>query len=170
MAEPNLLGDQVCIVGGSSGRDNARLYAAPGWNVWCVARIYDQVPYATLVFEMHQNSNHWGPSTHTAYRDNKLILQASNPQFPNASILPIREIVEEFGTGFTSSFSWLIAYAIHRRTKTLSLCGVNMSHSSEIETQRPGLFYILGYARAKGVNIILPHTAHLRQEVNFPTN
>jgi len=170
MEHPKLISNKVCIVGGSIGRDDARKYTSTDWDVWCVARIYSFIPYATLVFDMHQNRAHWTENTFHAYRDQKLMLQTPCQDFPDAYILPVSDIIKDFATGFTSSFSWIIAYAVHRGAQVLDLCGVNMSHESELETQRPGLFYVLGYARAKGVHIILPRTSQLRQEVNFPTN
>lgn len=170
MGTPILISNKVCIVGGSTGRDDARRYTSTDWNIWCVARIYNHVPYATLVFDMHQDSMRWTPNTSNAYLDKKLMLQAPCQDFPEAHILPMQDIIKDFAMGFTSSFSWIIAYAIYRGAQMLDLCGVNMSHESELEAQRPGLFYILGYARARGVHIILPRNSHLRQEIDFPTN
>jgi len=171
MPSPELLSKEcLCIVGGSQGRDDAHKYVDTNWNIWCVARIYDAVPYATMVFDMHQDATHRNRNTFNAHRDGKLVLQYPVEYFPDALILPTPEIIDEFGAAFTSSFSWMIAYGLYLGMKQIALCGVNMSHESELDAQRPGLFYILGFARARGVEIILPEFSQLRTEVKFATN
>jgi hypothetical protein len=166
MGEPNLLSDKVCIVGGAAGRDDAQKYQNTDWNIWCVARIYNHVPYATLVFDMHQNAQNRTKNTTDAHVDRKLIMQAPCSDYPNAYILPVQELMKEFSL-LTSSFSWIIAYAIHRGASEIALCGVNMSHISEFELQRPGLFYSLGDARARGVQITTAQTSQLRANTDI---
>lgn len=161
----NLL--RICIVGGSTGRDSARAYIGTDWNIWCVARIYDYVPYATLVFEMHRHSQHWTYRTLKAYQDGKLIVQAPTEEFPNAQILPVGELTKQT-TVLTSSFSWMIAHALYCGATEIALCGVNMTHSSELELQRPGIFYALGDARARGVKVTVSSESQLQQtDVEF---
>lgn len=167
--EPKLLGTRFVIVGGSAGRDLANHYRHTDWNVWCVARIYNAISFATLVFDMHQESARWTSNTHSAYRDRKLIMQNVQEPFVEAYQLPTKELVDEFGT-LTSSFAWMIAYALYLGATEIVLCGVNMIHESELLIQRPGLFYLLGYARAKGVKITVPYTSQLRTDILFSTN
>lgn len=167
--EPKLLSSKFVIVGGSAGRELANHYRHTDWNVWCVARIYNAISFATLVFDMHQDSTRWTANTHSAYRDHKLVMQYVQEPFIEAYQLPTEELVDEFGT-LTSSFAWMIAYALSLGATEIVLCGVNMVHESELLVQRPGLFYLLGYARAKGVKITVPYTSQLRTDILFPTN
>lgn len=168
MADYNFLkSNKVCIVGGSIGRDAARAYIGTDWDVWCVARIYDFIPYATLVFEMHRQSQHWTHRTFAAYNDGKLIVQTPTEEFPGARILPVDELTKQT-SALTSSFSWMIAYAMYCGATEIALCGVNMIHESELELQRPGLFYALGDARAHGIKLVLPHDSPLQgTDINF---
>jgi len=167
--EPKLLSTKFVIVGGSAGRDLANHYRHTDWNVWCVARIYNALSFATLVFDMHQEAARWTANTHSAYREHKLILQVAQEPFPEAFQLPTEALENEFGT-LTSSFAWMLAYALFSGATEIVLCGVNMIHESELPVQRPGLFYLLGYARAKGVKIVVPYTSQLRTDVLFSTN
>jgi hypothetical protein len=96
-------------------------------------------------------------------------MQYVQEPFIEAYQLPTEELVDEFGT-LTSSFAWMIAYALSLGATEIVLCGVNMVHESELPIQRPGLFYLLGYARAKGVKITVPYTSQLRTDILFPTN
>lgn len=157
----------VVIVGGSAGRDNAREHISEHTSIWCVARIYDKVPYANYVFDMHTSAHQWSPATYQAHTEQKLILQQPIDEFPNAHLLPTQELRAEFGSAFTSSFAWMVAYAIYRDAEMISLLGVNMMHSSELGQQRDGLLYLLGYARAKRIRLNTSHTSHLRQGVRI---
>jgi hypothetical protein len=168
--EPELVSNKICIVGGSQGRDDAIAYKNTDWNIWCPARVYDAVSYASLVFEAHQDSTRWTSRTTQAFKDKKLILQMPEKQFPSAFLLPVPEMLDKFGGVFTSSFSWMLAYALYRGATDISFCGVNMAHETELLTQRPGLFFLLGYARANDINIFISEHSQLRREIDFRTN
>lgn len=159
--------DKVVIVGGSFGRDEARHFRSSDASIWCVARIYDKVPYANFVFDMHKDGDLWTHRTYKAYEDNKLVVQHPEPEFPEALILPTDKLVEEFGTIFTSSFSWMTALAIYHGVKKISYYGVNMIHDSEMGAPRDGLLYLLGYAKAKGIQIEAPQRSYLRYGVRL---
>lgn len=157
----------VVIVGGSGGRDRARDYLSDRSSIWCVARIYDKVPYADYVFDMHTATHQWSTGTHRAHNDRKLVLQQPAQEFPNALILPVGVLRDEFGTIFTSSFAWMTAYAIYAGAEIISLLGVNMMHTSEIGLQRDGMLFLLGYARARGIRLDLPQQSRLRRGVRI---
>lgn len=157
----------VVIVGGSGGRDRARDYQSTRTDIWCVARIYDKLPYADYVFDMHTSAHQWSDATYRAHKDQKLILQQPDPEFPNAIILPIGVLRDEFGTIFTSSFAWMTAYAIYSGAEIISLLGINMMHSSEIGLQRDGMLYLLGYARARGIRLDIPQESRLKRGIRI---
>lgn len=157
----------IILVGGSAGRDQARQIRSENSGVWCVARIYDKVPYADTVFEMHTTPQHWTQGTYKAYEDDKLLLQRPVPAFPNASYLSVEDVQKDIGMVFTSSFAWMLGCAIHSNVRTVSLYGVNMSHSSEQGAQRDSVLYLLGYARSKGIRIDVPQTSYLKQGVRI---
>lgn len=158
---------KVIMVGGSFGRDQAEMFRHSSSSIWCVARIYDKVPYANLVFDMHMNGEGWTHRTHQAYRDGKLILQHPEPEFPTAQILPTEDLIDEFGLVFTSSFSWMTAYALQLGVTEIAYYGINMIHDSELGSQRDGLLFLLGYAKAKGVRIETPQRSYLRYGVKL---
>lgn len=157
----------VVIVGGSAGRDDARSYKSDHSSIWCVARIYNRLPYADYVFDMHTSEHLWNDATYKAHADRKLVLQQPIPLFPEANILPANELRAEFGTLFTSSFAWMTAYAIHAGAEMLSLVGVNMQHTSELGKQRDTILYLLGFARARQIRVNLPQRSFLRQGVRI---
>jgi hypothetical protein len=166
MIEPILKSDKIAIVGGSAGRDLVGRHHKTDWNVWCIARIYNYVLFADYVFEMH-GPEKWTSATHKAAAQNKLVLLKKSQIYPNAFSLPLEELTNLYGIAFTSSFSWMVAYAAYRGAKEIALYGINMSHASEEGDQRNGLFYMLGIARASGVGISLPAISKLNQDVQF---
>lgn len=157
----------VVIVGGSTGRDEARSYISEQASIWCVARIYNKVPYADLVFDMHTSSQYWDPQTYRAHRHGKLVTQKPIDEFPNAEVLPAEIMQQEFGTPFTSSFSWMTAMAIHGGATMISLLGVNMQHKTEKGLQRDGLLYLLGFAKARNIKINTTQLSALKQGVRI---
>lgn len=159
--------ERIIIVGGSLGRDQARKAKNERSQVWCVARIYDKVPYADYVFDMHTSHEQWTHNTYTAYDHSKLVLRQPHTDFPFARLMPTKDLLEEFGPVFTSSFSWLTAYAIYCGARHLSYYGVNMMHDSELGKQRDGLIFLLGFARARGIRIDTPQRSYLRHGVKL---
>ncbi len=166
MEIPHLKSSKIALVGGSAGRDLVSRHKNSDWNIWCIARIYNYVLTADYVFEMHEPVK-WAPPTYRASNQNKLVLLQPHQDFPKAFILPKDVLIETYGVVFTSSFSWLLAYAIYRQATEIALYGINMSHTSEQGDQRDGLFYMIGIARASGIRITTPNNSKLNQTVLF---
>ena len=159
--------DKVILVGGSFNRDKISMFKTSSIPIWSVAKIYHKIPYASLVFEMHTDRSRWTNNTYRAYEDGKLIIMNEASQFPNASILPKDKLIEHFGMVFTSSFSWMTAYALFLGVKQISYYGINMIHPTELGTQRDGLLFLLGVAKGKGVEIVAPQDSYLRYGVRL---
>ena len=126
----------------------------PDWLIWTPAIIYPVIPRATLVFEVHNDPAQWSLGTHSAYRDTKLILLTPNEQFPRACILPADELMGQFGSIFSSSIAWMVAYAITRKPSLIKLAGISLSHPAETG-QRDAIWFLLGMAKSKGYDVDL---------------
>lgn len=157
----------IVIVGGSGGCELAHAYTSPSASIWCVARVYYRVPDANYVFEMHRSPARWGSGTMKACKRAKLILREPHYRLPNAHTLPVDELKTLFGDVFTSSFSWMLAYATYLDPEKITLLGVNMAHTSEQGKQRDGLLFLLGYAKAKNIKINVPEKSRLRQGIKI---
>lgn len=86
---------------------------------------------------------------------------------PNQAPFPYTELVDEFGSYFTNTVSWLIAYAITLKPDKIGVWGVDMAQDSilhaEYSRQRPSCEYFLGVAKGMGIEVVLPDVTDLLQ-------
>jgi hypothetical protein len=88
-------------------------------------------------------------------------MQEKHPDIPMSVKFPKDKIMEEFGSYFTNSISWEIALAIQEGFKEIHLYGVDMATHSEYEYERPSVEFFLGWARGRGIKIIVPEKCDL---------
>lgn len=75
---------------------------------------------------------------------------------PAVSHFPYEQLVAEHGRYFTSSFAWLVAYALTFKELThLSVYGLDMS-LSEYATQKAGFEHYMGIAIGRGIKVAIP--------------
>jgi len=61
---------------------------------------------------------------------------------PAARIFPKDELVAEFGDEFfTSSFAWMMAFAMKSGAVEIALYGIDMASRDEYIRQRPGFYH-----------------------------
>jgi hypothetical protein len=82
----------------------------------------------------------------------------------NAIRYPLRKMLKKFGPYFfTSTFAWVMAYAIDVGVEAMGLFGVDMSSKDEYIQQRNGGQYFLQMARNAGIDVIIPDESDLAQ-------
>jgi len=94
------------------------------------------------------------------------VIREPNPKYPAATIYDFQKYIRKHGPYFSSSISWMIAEAIEvlasaNGVKALGLWGVNMASDSEYGHQKPSATYLLGWARALGIEVVIPETSEL---------
>lgn len=146
----------VVIVGRGTGYQKVLDYMeSEDTQVWAVASVYPALQsYAKnidRVFDIHKEEK-WSPFSYPDLGA-KLTLPYRNPLCPNASLSPTVSLAETYGVLFSSTVSWMIATALYEKASSITLLGIDMSATSEYGKQRDGLFFILGQARALGINI-----------------
>ena len=83
---------------------------------------------------------------------------------PNALTYPKDEMVKEFGPDFfTSSFAWMMAFAIHSGAEEIALFGIDMASRDEYILQRPGFYYFKYRAEQKGIKVWAPNESDIMQ-------
>ena len=97
----------------------------------------------------------------TEQKDFPIYMQEKNPEIPMSVRFPKEKIMEEFGNYFTNSISWEIALAIQEGFKKIYLYGVDMATHSEYAYERPSVEYFLGWAKGRGIDIIVPQKCDL---------
>lgn len=71
---------------------------------------------------------------------------------PNSVEFPLNDMPSRY---FTSSFAYMIAYAIHVGATAIDLYGVPLTLKVEYQEQKCCIEYWLGYARGKGIEITI---------------
>ena len=82
----------------------------------------------------------------------------------NATPLPMKELVKEFGPYFfTSSFAWMMAMAMWEGASEIALFGIDMASRDEYILQRPGAYHFFTEAARRGIKISAPYESDIMQ-------
>jgi hypothetical protein len=142
----------------------------PEWEIWGIFgvvgcgkrfnRIYELHDKSVIepMADQHKSGVYW--ETVSALGEN-YITKDPYDKAPNAKRFDFDGKLKKYGKYFASSASWLIAEAIDEGATTIGLWGINMASDSEYAYQKPSCTYLLGYARAKGVEIVIPESSEL---------
>lgn len=169
------MGSKVAIVGGARTRRLAP-YADDTWEIWAFSSLRLETPRITRWFEMHALDDLRGQLTRDTPRrlsfesymtflqnlDIPVYMQTTHPEIPRSVRYPLEDALAAFGNCFTSTASYLIAFAILQGFETLGVWGVHLTHKSVYQRQRPGIEYLLGVARERGIEVVLPRGCPLR--------
>jgi hypothetical protein len=83
---------------------------------------------------------------------------------PHAVTFPMAQMVREFGQDFfTSSFAWMMAFAISQGAQEIALFGIDMASRDEYILQRPGFFYFRHVAQTRGIRVSAPNESDIMQ-------
>ena len=134
----------------------------PSWEIWGVGFRGDHITRCTRWFEIHRldglrDGPEWRPLLRKWAKDCELVMFWPEPLGPRVLEYPVSEIKDEYGTFFmTSSFSWMLALAIHehrngRPIAEVGIWGVDMEYGTEYREQRAGLRHFTALARTYGI-------------------
>lgn len=162
---------KVALVGTAPSSRLLAPFNDTSWKIWgCSPGNMNALPRVDAWFEIHSNLL-W--PEHEAYgkpylewlRGLKIpVYMQDQSQVPNAMIFPWRELVAEFGDDFfTSSFAWMLAFAMREGAKEIALYGIDMASRDEYILQRPGFFYFRHEAQRRGIKISAPNESDIMQ-------
>lgn len=171
---------KVAIVGGGPTRLLAP-FDDPTWEIWAFSSRRWQPPRVTRWFELHAltdlrqqlASYKRGRRTFPEYMrflrslSCPVYMQRRHPSIPHSVVFPLAKVLRQFGRCFTSTASYLVALAMAEGAQVIGLWGVNPrcgfepSHE-DYGRQRPALEYLLGVARQRGIQVVLPEGTSLR--------
>lgn len=169
VAEPQPL--KVALIGTAPSSRLLAPYSDPSWTIWgCSPGNMNVLPRFDAWFELHGNllwpeHKHYG-EPYIAWMKNLTVpLYMQNQDYcPNAITFPKDEMVKEFGRNFfTSSFSWMLAFAIMKGAKEIGLYGIDMASRDEYILQRPGAYFFFHEAQRRGIKIIAPNESDIMQ-------
>ncbi len=149
---------KIAIVGTARSSCNDAPFDDKSWEIWTLGAGVE-APRIDKLFEIHtqhvlEEAHSWNgllPNLKKYGKD--VMLGHANPLLPDATPFPKDDLVKKYGSYFTSSIAWMIAYAIEQEPEAIGLWGIDMMGEEEYGNQRPCCEYLLGIARGK--NIIL---------------
>lgn len=164
-------GDKVAIIGTAPSSRMLAPFADTSWDIWvCSPGNQNVAPRVDAWFEIHKNL-HW--PEYESYGKPYLEWLSKQPfpvymqdqgYFPHALTFPKEELVKEFGGDFfSSSFAWMMAFAISLGYKEIGLFGVDMASKEEYILQRPGFYYFKHEANRRGIKVSAPNESDIMQ-------
>lgn len=169
VAEPQPL--KIALIGTAPSSRNLAPFGDPSWKIWaCSPGNMNVLPRVDVWFEIHSNllwpeHKHYGEPYVKWLNEQKFpVYMQDNKLVPRAIPLPMKELVKEFGPYyFTSSFSWMMAMAIHSGCKEFALYGIDMASRDEYILQRPGAYYFFIRAKERGIKVVAPFESDILQ-------
>lgn len=162
---------KVALIGTAPSSRMMAPFADPTWQIWaCSPGNMGVLPRVDVWFEVHGNlmwpeNKHYGEPYTNWLRQQKFPIYMQNQELvPNATPLPKKELVKEFGPYFfTSSFAWMMALAMLKGAKEIALYGIDMASRDEYILQRPGAYYFFEKAKERGVKMTAPYESDIMQ-------
>lgn len=162
---------KVCIVGVSPTTCHDAPWSDDSYEIWTCSSAPFFAKRVTRHFELHEVESHREKWQKCGLWDAmkavpRLVLQAPHPEFPNAEVYPIEQVLSQFPRYFTSSVAFMIAQAILERFEEIAIFGVDMATdeadgNSEYGHQRPCCEFLMGVARGMGIQVALPEGCDL---------
>lgn len=86
-----------------------------------------------------------------------ILMLDEDPAFPSVHRFPIEDLVATLGRDyFTSTVAYAIAFALAQAdVAEIALFGIDLTHGSEYEQQRPCAEYWVGRAEAAGIKVVI---------------
>lgn len=162
---------KIAIIGTAPSSRGLAPYADPSWKIWvCSAGNMQAVPRVDAWFEVHasllwpENEGFGRPYLEWLNKQAFPVYMRDNSLVPRAHIFPKDALIAEFGRYFfTSSFAWMMAFAIKAGANEIGLWGVDMASKDEYILQRPGGHYFIQEAVRRGIRVTLPKESDLLQ-------
>jgi len=142
------------------------------WEIWVCSpgNRGGVIPRVTRWFELHGVIDMYGPENNEwrgPYFDwlktqsFPVYMQEPNDLLPQAKVFPRDALLREFGSfgrnNFTSSISWMIAYAMHLKTEEIGIYGVDMAATEEAYgAQKSGCLNMMWLANDRGIKVSVP--------------
>jgi hypothetical protein len=165
---------KVAILGTAPSSRHMCPFTDLDWTIWgsSPGNAHGALPRVDAWFEMHSNlewpeySDYGKPYLKWLNEQPFPVVAQDEKLIPRGSIkYPLEEMLAEFGPYFfTSSFAWMMAYALMSgQVEEIALYGVDMASNEEYILQRPGGHYFMMLARNRGVKVTVPPESDLAQ-------
>jgi hypothetical protein len=152
---------KVAIVGGAPSSQMLAPFDDPEWEVWVLGNQLSAYEGKSInrIFEIHDDLTDKPPEYPewlVKYAYKNLVVSDTFP-IKGQEIYPEKEASEFLGGFLSSSPAYMMAYALLKGATDIGLYGIDMSvDDHEYFKQRPDMYAWIAYAKAKGVNVVIP--------------
>ncbi len=162
---------KVALVGSAPSSNLLAPFADPSWKIWaCSPNNMRVLPRVDCWFELHGDLG-WPEYADWSVPYCKWLNEAEFPVYAHdqefikrAIAFPKDAMLARFGCFFfTSTFAWMIAFAISEGAREIGLFGIDMSTDDEYAKQRQGFQHFLGEAQREGIKILAPDDSDILQ-------
>lgn len=145
---------KLSLVGKGPGWERAYIDQKDDREIWCVSTIFAELQTIEVqparVFQIHERKifESW-----IAKEQSRVVLMEADPDFPDAMILPVKELMGIFGARFSSTFAWMLGQAMLEGYSDINIRGIHLAQQTEYYDQRDGFFWFVGLAQGRGIKI-----------------
>jgi hypothetical protein len=162
---------KVALIGTAPSSRMLAPFNDPTWEIWvCSPGNQGAMPRINRWFEIHGNllwpeNKHYGEPYINWLKQQPFPIYMQNQELvPNATPFPKDAMVKRFGRDFfTSSFAWMMAFAISEGAVEISLYGIDMASRDEYILQRPGFYFFKYHAEQLGIKVSAPNESDIMQ-------
>ena len=159
---------KVAIVGLSPSTRHQAPFFDGGFEIWGLnENHYTYFPRFDRWFDLHDRKlmeQPWRNQDHLQWLKKcnaPVYMQSRHDDIPGSLEYPKDEMIEEFGSYFTSTIPYMLALAIREGFSQIHLFGVDAMTQSGYEDQRASIEYFIGIARGRGIHVCIPDDSNL---------
>ena len=143
----------VNLVGKAPGYEKS--FNAEG-DTWCTSSVFDCLNSrkVDLIFQIHE-PDVWEDWL-IDYKEKVIVAFPSEFQQ-----YPAHDMIEKYGPVFGSTGAWMFALAMERGYNRINFFGFGMASKQEYIDQRDTLFYWIGRAEERGIDVVIPEDSRI---------
>lgn len=158
----------VALVGFAPSTRHLAPYDDPDVEIWTLNEAHLTIPRFDRLFQMHPRWEWECSLRDSAYADwlrsnttVPIYMHEVQPDISMSVRYPMERAIEDVGPYLTSSFSYMLRLAILEEFEVIHLYGIDLATDEEYGYQRAGAEFLIGYALAKNIEIIMPDACPL---------
>lgn len=163
---------KIAIVGSAPASVALAPYEDTDWTIWgCSPGAAPNLRRVDAFFELHRWEG-FDPAfvAWMAGLECPVYTLEAQPEVPTSVIFPSAGLLEKYPgvrqSFFTSSISWMLAWAIEQDgVEEIGLWGVDLSATEEYALQKPGCHFFMLEAERRGIKITVPPESDLLRPV-----
>jgi hypothetical protein len=163
--------EKIALIGAHPASNLLAPFNDPSWTIWaCSPTNAGKLARVDTWFELHGDLR-WPEFADWAFDYTLWLQNQSFPVYaidqsaiPRALTFPKDEMIKLYGVRhFTSSFSWMMAYAIAKRPKVIAIFGIDMNTPGEYANQRADFQHFMDVAEMTGIQLLAPDESDILQ-------